>query len=532
MEPSVRQRGRSTSKTVQEQLPSQQSTSGKAGFRLKYVILFLCLLFTAIFLGTYFLLGAIGIGYDTLSSGILPSNLKGHFAKGDEIDLSKPKDDLPAKAKPSLKQPNSKALPLPTIVWWTDKLFPHFQGQNTVKIECEPHQGGLGTCLVTTDKNVLSDPLARGVMFYGSDFRAYEAPLPRQPWHEWALLHEESPLNNQIFSHDVMMSQFNHTSTFRRESHYPITTQHINNLEYFTERKPFPLNVKNQHREKLAPIVYIQTHCNVPSDRDRYVKELMKYIDVDSYGKCLNNKKLPESLRDPVESMEAKEFHDFIARYKFHLAFENGICEDYITEKLIRPLHVGSVPIYRGSPSVKDWMPNDHSFILADNFDSPQKLAEFIKGLDKNDKEYLRYLEFKDKGIDNELLRDTMAKRVWGVNEWRKPSFINAFECYLCGRIVERLEAEQAHERDPSAPLLPPSMANGNHVGCPEPTVSFGDISGVARGEDIHFWKEDYWGSKDQAVALKRMIDRGATDSSKLFEELQKMFAEGLLESG
>ena len=42
-----------------------------------------------------------------------------------------------------------------------------------------------------------------------------------------------------------------------------------------------------------------------------------------------------------------------MAKYKFTIAFENAIGEDYITEKLWRPLQLGSIPIYMGSPSVK-----------------------------------------------------------------------------------------------------------------------------------------------------------------------------------
>jgi len=42
-----------------------------------------------------------------------------------------------------------------------------------------------------------------------------------------------------------------------------------------------------------------------------------------------------------------------VGKYKFTIAFENAICDDYITEKLWRPLIVGSVPIYYGSPSFK-----------------------------------------------------------------------------------------------------------------------------------------------------------------------------------
>lgn len=59
------------------------------------------------------------------------------------------------------------------------------------------------------------------------------------------------------------------------------------------------------------------------------------------------------SLRDPIEGMDHKEFYKLNAKYKFSLAMENGLCPDYMTEKLWRPFHLGSVPIILGSPKVK-----------------------------------------------------------------------------------------------------------------------------------------------------------------------------------
>lgn len=43
----------------------------------------------------------------------------------------------------------------------------------------------------------------------------------------------------------------------------------------------------------------------------------------------------------------------FLGRYKFMIAIENGVCEDYITEKFWRPLMLGVIPIYFGSPSIR-----------------------------------------------------------------------------------------------------------------------------------------------------------------------------------
>lgn len=50
--------------------------------------------------------------------------------------------------------------------------------------------------------------------------------------------------------------------------------------------------------------------------------------------------------------MMADDTLRLVAKYKFVLALENGICDDYITEKLWRPLIAGSVPVYVGSPTV------------------------------------------------------------------------------------------------------------------------------------------------------------------------------------
>ena len=52
-------------------------------------------------------------------------------------------------------------------------------------------------------------------------------------------------------------------------------------------------------KKGLASAVYLQSHCDVPSDRDRFVAELMKHMSVDSYGGCLHNKDFEdESLID------------------------------------------------------------------------------------------------------------------------------------------------------------------------------------------------------------------------------------------
>jgi len=203
---------------------------------------------------------------------------------------------------------------------------------------------------------------------------------------------------------------------------------------------------------------------------------------VDSYGKCLNNKALPADLEDTATATgEESHFMRFVSRYKFHLALENGLCTDYMTEKLWRPLHQGCVPVYRGSASVADWLPNERAAVLVDDFPSPAALADFLRRLDGDDDAYARYLEFKDPArVTNARLLRSLETREWGVNDMSKPNYLNGFECYVCDRENARLAAEQAHRAAPlQAPPPLPRMANNSHMGCPLPRPGYGDVQDV-----------------------------------------------------
>lgn len=166
----------------------------------------------------------------------------------------------------------NKALPI--VLWWSGSLFPHFPGE-TERIDCPR-----GSCLATRSRRVARHRRTKALIFYGTDFRAYEAPLPRLPHQTWALFHEESPMNNYLLSHSPGIQLFNYTATFRRESDYPLTLQWLPSVGYL-QGPPVALDEKDTWRRRgYGPVLYMQSHCDVPSDRDRYVRELMKYIQV------------------------------------------------------------------------------------------------------------------------------------------------------------------------------------------------------------------------------------------------------------
>ncbi len=85
----------------------------------------------------------------------------------------------------------------PILLWWYDDAFPQSTLEKSHEIQCSA-----GSCIISTDRSKKDEELTRAFVFYGTSFAANDLPLPRKPFHLWSLLHEESPKNNWIFSHD------------------------------------------------------------------------------------------------------------------------------------------------------------------------------------------------------------------------------------------------------------------------------------------------------------------------------------------
>jgi hypothetical protein len=126
------------------------------------------------------------------------------------------------------------------------------------------------------------------------------------------------------------------------------------------------------------------------SGRIEYAEELMRYLDVHSYGKVLRNRQ----IRPPDRGRPTKL--DIIAGFKFDLSFENASGEDYVTEKFFDPLVAGSVPVYLGAPNVGEFAPGDRCFINTADFRSPRELAEYLMYLDHDDDAYAAYFAWKE----------------------------------------------------------------------------------------------------------------------------------------
>jgi len=134
------------------------------------------------------------------------------------------------------------------------------------------------------------------------------------------------------------------------------------------------------------------------SDRLRILSELMGFIEIDSYGKQLNNKSLEG---DQGPSTKAQ----IISQYKFTIAFENAIAEDYVTEKFFEPLIAGSVPVYLGAPNIDDFAPGDHCYVNVSSFSSVKELALHLVNCCNDDTQYQQYLSWKNKPLKQSFMQ-------------------------------------------------------------------------------------------------------------------------------
>ena len=148
------------------------------------------------------------------------------------------------------------------------------------------------------------------------------------------------------------------------------------------------LLAKKRNSDKIA--AWAVSNCY--TKRIAYGKNLMKAgLKLDTFGLCFN-------AREIGEGSYSKSFYEELSKYKFYLAFENSIdCLDYITEKFwYNGLKSGAVPIVWG-PRKEDVLKvaPAKSFIHTSDFETPEKLVEYLDYLSNNETAYAEYLEWR-----------------------------------------------------------------------------------------------------------------------------------------
>jgi alpha-1,3-fucosyltransferase len=137
---------------------------------------------------------------------------------------------------------------------------------------------------------------------------------------------------------------------------------------------------------KLA--AWLVSNCVTQGRREDLVKELSRFIDIDTYGACGD--------RNCTGRMSEECYKYLEKNYMFYLAFENSICEDYVTEKFFNAARYDFIPVIFGGANYSKFAPHEHKiYIDALSYPSPESLAKDLIRIANDPELYFSYFEWK-----------------------------------------------------------------------------------------------------------------------------------------
>lgn len=234
---------------------------------------------------------------------------------------------------------------------------------------------------ITYDRNKMSvaDVVVFNLPFL---YRELEGDLEKPEHQIWVAWSYESEVNYPWMFSDELKDIFDLWMTYHLDSDIV--------LPYYDYT--FKEKLLTPPCEKTKDVcMFISSPVN-NSHRLEYLSELMEYLPIDSYGGWRRNCVLDED-KGYVTKL------DIIKQYKFTIAFENAISQDYVTEKFFEPLIAGSVPIYLGAPNIDMFSPGKDTFIDVRRYRNPSSLANVIMKYCENRPKYNRLLQWKGKSL-------------------------------------------------------------------------------------------------------------------------------------
>ena len=124
---------------------------------------------------------------------------------------------------------------------------------------------------------------ADAIVFHLPTLDPVTLPNGRRPGQRWVAWSHECEVNYPTMDDAAFMAQFDLTMTHRRSA------------DVWVPYLPRPQHMfaPPLAKTEAAPVVYISSNPRDRSGRDDYVRELMRHVAVDSYGRQLNNRTMP-----------------------------------------------------------------------------------------------------------------------------------------------------------------------------------------------------------------------------------------------
>lgn len=229
------------------------------------------------------------------------------------------------------------------------------KGQDTfIKRQCL-HQN----CFITRDDTFLDNIYDfDAILFLASELSDIPlVPDVRYDDQKYVFVGQESAVTKPV--KEEFNSFFNWTWTYKLESDIRsndvvirnkmneiIGPEHDMDWVEYNNLKPISLYMRNKLESKKVAAIWFASRCNTSSKREDFISQLQKELlfeyklDLRKCGECGEYKCLIENNDYCLSKVESD--------YYFYLAFENALCEDFVTERVVNALQHYAIPIVYG----------------------------------------------------------------------------------------------------------------------------------------------------------------------------------------
>lgn len=202
----------------------------------------------------------------------------------------------------------------------------------------------VNNCVLTSNKNLINDS---DLVIFHMMQQIAKFPDYRPSFQRWIFLVYESPINSGDFK--IYNRLFNLSSTYKIISNFSGFYENFSFMQW-KYNPSFNISYDFYNTKKKFAVALI-SNCNAKSGRLEYIMEMRKYVSVDVFGNC--GKTCPTNFSDSSPG----NCKDILGReYKFFFAFENSICQDYITEKFFDLLKYNIIPVVLGGGNYEHYV--------------------------------------------------------------------------------------------------------------------------------------------------------------------------------